>query len=122
MNLVRFLFILIVAVLINLVGCGRNPKEDSAKSKNTASNKISDTLKQNKVDSLVVDTDKLIVGKTYLGDDLLKVIDKHFPGAIFSPDESIQIISGGDTYIIQTKKLNYSGPAYYEIVSITVKK
>ncbi len=64
-------------------------------------------------------TDKIIVGKKYLGEDLLKTIDKHFPGAIFSPDESIQITSGSDTYIIQTKKLNYTGQAYYEIVSIT---
>ena len=119
MNSARFLLILIALILIQLASCGKKQREDSTKLRTDTQNKISDTLKQNKVDSLVVGTDKIIVGKKYLGEDLLKTIDKHFPGAIFSPDESIQITSGSDTYIIQTKKLNYTGQAYYEIVSIT---
>lgn len=61
----------------------------------------------------------LVVGSEYIGEELLRVIDKHFPDATFSYDMSIKFKFKGKNYIIYTEKINYTGEAYYRIKSIS---
>ena len=62
---------------------------------------------------------KFVVGSKYLGEEILRVIDKHFPDAIFSPDMRIKFKFKGKKYVMYTEKVNYSGEAYYRIRSIS---
>jgi hypothetical protein len=61
-----------------------------------------------------------VVGHKYLGDEMMTVIDKHFPSAVFSPDETIRFKHKGKNYTMKTEKVTFSGPAYYKIVWIRV--
>ncbi len=56
-----------------------------------------------------------------MGEELLRVIDRHFPDAIFSPDMSIKFKFKGKKYIMYTEKVNYAGEAYYRIISISLE-
>ena len=61
---------------------------------------------------------ELVVGKEYLGDNLLRIIDKNFPDAVFQSDQSIRLEYGGYVYKILTDKTTFYGPAYYDIIGI----
>lgn len=58
------------------------------------------------------------VGEKFESDALSRRTDANCPNARFHADERIEVSYNGQQYFIQTKKLNYSGPAYYEIISI----
>jgi len=58
------------------------------------------------------------VGEKFESDALSKRTDANCPNARFHPDERIEVSYAGQRFFVQTKKLNYSGPAHYEIVSI----
>jgi hypothetical protein len=58
------------------------------------------------------------VGEKFESDALSKRTDANCPNARFHADERIEVSYGGQRFFVQTKKLNFSGPAYYEIVSI----
>lgn len=80
-----------------------------------------DSPKKKQGNSLDLGDYKLVVGKVYLGDELLRVIDMHFPDATFHPDQSIRFKHKGNSYILRTSKVNSSGPAYYRIDSIQAR-
>jgi hypothetical protein len=58
-------------------------------------------------------------GAQFESDELLKLIDNNYPNSKFHPDESIDVISEGKRYVIQTQKITFSGPAIYKIISVT---
>ena len=58
------------------------------------------------------------VGEKFESDILLKVTDANCPNAHFHSDERIEVSYGGKRFFVQTKKMNFTGPAYYEIISI----
>ncbi len=64
---------------------------------------------------------KLVIGSKSMGEELLRVIDRHFPDAIFSPDMSIKFKFKGKKYIMYTEKVNYAGEAYCRIISISLE-
>lgn len=64
---------------------------------------------------------KFVVGSKYPGEEILRVVDKHFPDAIFSPDMSIKFKFKGKKCIMYTEKVNYTGEAYYRIRSISLE-
>jgi len=47
------------------------------------------------------------------------LVDKHFPNAKYLPDQTIQVRSAGKSYLIRTRKLSDTGPAIYEILSVS---
>ena len=64
---------------------------------------------------------KFVVCNKYHGEELLRVIDKYFPDAIFSPDMSIKFKFKGKNYTMYTEKINYTGEPYYRIISISLE-
>ena len=58
------------------------------------------------------------VGEKFQSNALSKLVDENCPNARFHPDERVEISYGTQRFFVQTKKLNYSGQAFYEIVSI----
>lgn len=79
------------------------------------------TLHAKEVKVLNLGDYKFVVGSEYLGEELLRVIDKHFPDAIFSPDMRIKFKFKGKKYIMSTEKVNYTGEAYYRIRTISLE-
>lgn len=61
------------------------------------------------------------VGEKIESNDLARLTDSNCPNAKFYPDERIEVSYQSKHYIVQTKKLNFTGPAYYEIQSIKAK-
>ena len=58
------------------------------------------------------------VGEKFESDVLSKLTDANCPSARFHSDERIEVVYGGQRFFVQTKKLNSTGRAYYEIISI----
>ena len=63
-------------------------------------------------------TEVFPVGETFESDALSRRTDNNCPNARFHSDERIEVSFGGQRYFVQTKKLNFTGPAFYKILSI----
>ena len=64
---------------------------------------------------------KCTAGEKYLGESLLRAVDKNYPTASFFSDGSIVFEDKGIRYTIRTQKVNYIGNAYYKVISISGK-
>ena len=106
----------IIVIIITLYSFGSNSSRND--SLDTFSQTRIPSLQYTHIKEVTLGKDRLIVGKKYKGDDLMKIIDKHFPNADYLSNESIMITFEGKDTRIHTRKLNYSGPAYYEITKI----
>ena len=62
------------------------------------------------------------VGMKLESDEFMKLADKNCPKARFHPDQTIGVTYRGNGYLIQTKRLNLTGPAYYQVVSVKEAK
>ena len=62
------------------------------------------------------------VGEKIESDALSRLTDTSCPNARFHSDDRIEVSYGGQRFFVQTKKLNFTGPAFYEIVSIRVSE
>lgn len=59
------------------------------------------------------------VGTRLESDQLGQLMDKHFPGAKYRPNNTIVVTHQGQTFVIAVQKLNETGiPAIYKIVSV----
>lgn len=55
-------------------------------------------------------------------DQLLKLMDKHFPGAKYRPNNTMVVIYQNQTFVISVQKQNDSGiPAIYKIISVQLQ-
>lgn len=58
------------------------------------------------------------VGARFESNALVELADKECPNARYFPDEHFEVAFEAGRFSIQTKKLNFTGPAFYEIVSV----
>jgi len=65
--------------------------------------------------------DVFTIGERFQNGRLSALTDKWCPQAKWLPDQTIEALYSGKTYVVQTKKLPFDGTATYEIVSIKAK-
>lgn len=60
-----------------------------------------------------------MAGASFESDQLVRLMDKHFPAARYRPNNTMLVTHEGQTFVITVQKLNEVGiPAIYKIVSV----
>ncbi len=106
--------LIIVAVLFALLLIARNGENKTTQNPaiaNAAQTRVMGECKKHPVEIFPV-SEKLE------SNDLVKLTDTNCPNARHFPDEHFEVVYQGRVFAVQTKKLNFEGPAFYEIVSI----
>ena len=104
------LFMLVLAVLGMIFG-DRRPSESSGQEASQTSAALVGECSKHPVEIFPV-------RERMEGDRLSRLTDSSCPNARFHPDERIEVRFRGQTLFIQTRKVTFTGPAFYEIVSI----